>query len=648
MSNNNKKDIRKISNKKAEETSVHKDAERSRRLKILLFVLILITITAFANTIRNEFLTWDDKDYVTENQYIKDFSPSGIETMFTVFVSCHYHPLTLLSLAIDYSLWGNNSSGFILTNILLHILNTVLVLLIFYKLTNKFEIAFITALIFAVHPMKVESVVWIAERKDVLFSFFYLLSVLFYIRYIKSGFKIKHYFFTFSLFVFSLLSKASATSLPLLLFLFDYFLCRKDIKKIILEKIPFLILSLIFGIVAIKAQSLAPPNNPPFIDRIFLVTYAFTFYLLKFIAPFLQSAVIPFPESVKDLLPLKYYVSILIIPSLGFIIYKFRNIRKEIVFALTLFLLTLIMVLIKFPIGPAYLAERYTYLPYIGLGYLVGFMYYKYKSTHKLDNSFKNNFFVILVFYCLFLIIKTIDRNTVWKDSYTLFSDVISKNPTYSFALNNRANALALQNKHAQALEDYNLAIKYKPDFAEAYNNRATSLFALKDYKSVLNDLNTSIKLSPDNPKIADMYNNRGLAYFHLDKFNEAIPDFNKAITLNKKNLEPYKSRMNCYIAIKEYDKAIDDLSYIMSIEKEDADHYNQKGILCAEKNDFPKAVLAFNEALRLKPNNSSFYFNRGFAYLQIDIEKACTDFSKSASLNNEAAKAIFQERCKK
>ena len=126
-----KKTGHKIPPKNAAIEPADKAGSKSSNFKILLVVLVLITMAAFANALRNEFLTWDDKDYVTENSFIKDFSPAGIETMFTVFVSCHYHPLTLVSLASDFYLWGNNSSGFILTNILFHILNTVLVLLIF-------------------------------------------------------------------------------------------------------------------------------------------------------------------------------------------------------------------------------------------------------------------------------------------------------------------------------------------------------------------------------------------------------------------------------------------------------------------------------------------------------------------------------------
>jgi len=643
-----KKPAHKTPQKKAAIKPVDKAGSRNKNFKIILVVLVLITMAAFANALRNEFLTWDDKDYVTENSFIKDFSPAGIETMFTVFVSCHYHPLTLVSLATDFYVWGNNSSGFILTNILFHILNTVLVLLIFYKLSNKLEIAFITALIFALHPMKVESVVWIAERKDVLFSFFYLLSVLFYVSYIKSGFKIKHYLFTLTFFILSLFSKATATSLPLVLFLFDYLLDRKDLKRILIEKIPFLILSLIFGIVAIKAQSAAPPHSLPFVDRLFLITYAVTFYLFKFFAPLFQSAVMPFPESIAGVLPLKYYVSVLIIPLLAFIVYYFKNYRKEIIFALTFFLAALIFVLLKFPIGPAYLAERYTYLPYIGMGYLAGFMYYKYTSTHKLKNNLKNIFFIILLLYGLFFFIKTIDRNTVWKDSYTLFSDVISKNPTYAFALNNRGNALALQKKHEEALKDYDLAIKYKPDFAEAYNNRATSLYALKRYSAVLDDLNTSIKLSPDNQKIVNMHVNRGLAFFNLGRYNEAIADYNIAIEKDKSYLEAYKSRLASFIELKNFDKALEDLSYIMSSEKENSGHYNQKGILNAEKGDINNAIQAFTEAIHLEPDNSAFYINRGFAYLTIDKTNACSDFSKSASLNNKSAQEQLQLHCMK
>ena len=325
-----------------------------------------------------------------------------------------------------------------------------------------------------------------------------------------------------------------------------------------------------------------------------------------------------------------------------------KNYRKELLFVMGFFFFTLFLLLIKFPIGPAYLAERYTYLPYIGFGYFIGFIYYKYKTENKLGNNFKNMFFVVLVFYGLFFFIKTIDRNTVWKNSFTLFSDVVAKNPTYSFALSNKGNALALENKHTEALKEFDLAIKYKPDFADAYNNRATSLFALKDYESVLRDLNTSISLNPYNSKIISMYHNRGLAYYNLGRYKEALADFDISINLKKDYLEAYKNRMSCFSAIKDYEKALKDLSYIMSVEKNDPANFNQKGIFYAEKGEADNAIAAFSEAIRLQPDNSSYYINRGFVFLKIDINKACNDFSKSASLNNQAAKEVFQQNCVK
>jgi len=635
-------------NNKHKDNVLGKKRSPNKTLYLLIFTLFIITFAAFANALGNEFLTWDDKDYITENDFIKNFSPEGIKTMFSIFVSCHYHPLTLVSLALDYNIWGYNPGGFIFTNLLLHALNTILVFLIFYKTTNKFEIAFITALIFSIHPMRSESVVWISERKDVLFSFFYFLSLYFYIKYLKSDLKWKYYIFSLLIFTASLFSKATAVSLPFVLLLFDYNLNRKEIKRLVLEKLPFFVLSLLFGIIAIKAQSLALPNNPPIIDRIFLITYAMTFYLFKFFAPFLQSAIIPFPESVGGFLPLKYYISVLIIPVVAIIFYKFKNVCKDLLFVSGFFISTLFLLLIKFPIGPAYLAERYTYLPYIGLGYFVGLMYYKYITEKKEGHNFKNIFFTALVLYCLFFFIKTINRNTVWKNSYSIFSDVVASNPTYSFALSNKGNALALENKHAEAIKEFDLAIKYKPDFADAYNNRATSLFALKDYEGVLRDLNTSIALDPDNAKIINMYNNRGLAYYKLGRYKEAISDFNIAISLKKDYFEAYKNRMQSYSAIRDFDKALEDLNYIISVEKNNAGNFNQKGIFYAEKGDTENAIAAFSEAVRLEPGNSSYYVNRGFVYLKTDINKACSDFSKSASLNNDAAKEIFQQTCVK
>ncbi len=622
------------------------DRKEKKSKYTIIIILAIISFACFANALQNNFLTWDDPDYVTENFYVRDLSANGIKAMFSVFVSCHYHPLTLISLALDYAIWGLKPGGYILMNILIHVLNVLLVYGIFFRFTKKTDLSFITALLFAIHPMRVESVVWVAERKDVLFTLFYLSALFFYVTYLKSKLYIKYYFITLFLFVLSLFSKATATSLPLILLLFDYFGNRKDVKKMILEKIPFFALSLLFGFLAIKAQSLAVPNSHPFIDKIFLISYALGFYIFKFFVPFLQSAVIPFPETVNGFLPLKYYISILIIPVIGFLIYWWKAYRKELVFALSFFILTLILVLIKFPIGPAYLAERYTYLPYIGFSFFIGFAYTTYKDRLKLKNNFSNIFFVILCIYSTFFIIKTIDRNTVWKTSYTLFTDVVNKNPTYAFALNNQAHALATEGKHHEALNIYTEAIKNKPEFAEAYNNRASSYFALKDYESVIKDLSTSIKLSPDNPKIANMYNNRGLAYYNMMRYNEAITDLTGAINFKDDFLEPYRTRMNSYSALKDFDNALKDLNFIMSIEKNNAEHYNQGGILYAEKGDKQKAIEYFSKAIEIEPSNSSYHLNIAFVFIESEKDRACSYFLKAKELGNQAGAQYFHELC--
>jgi len=614
---------------------------------IYLIIIAVITFAAFAIALQNNFLIWDDKDYVTENAYIKEFNPQALKTMFKVYVSCHYHPLTLVSLAVDYKLWGEKATGFIFTNILWHILNSLLIFILFLKISNKRDIALITALLFAIHPLRVESVVWISERKDVLFSFFYFLSLIAYTHYLKNEKKLKYFFYTFLIFVVALFSKATAVSLPLLLLLFDYYFERKNYTRLIIEKIPFFVLSVVFGLVAMDAQSAAEPNSKGLIEHIFLITYAISFYLIKFLLPFFQSAIIPFPESINGVLPLKYYLSLLIIPALLAVLYYLKANRRLLIFGLGFFFVTLIMVLLKFPIGPAYLAERYTYLPHIGLAFMVGTFYHNYAHKNRLKHNISNLFFVALLILGSFFFVKTIMRTKVWQNSITLFTDVVERNPTYAYGLSNKGQALALAGKHPEAIKEYSLALKYKPDFVDGYNNRATSHYVLQDFAKVITDLDSSIALSPNNAKIADMYNNRGLANLKLNRYNEALYDFNAAIAKSENYIDAYRNRMECYIKLREYDKALYDLDVIMPNKKSDPEYYNQKGIILAEKLDFGLSAEAFSQAISISPNNPAYYVNRGYALLNTDLNAACTDFSKGVELKNTGAAQLFNQYCK-
>jgi len=309
---------------------VKKTAElKFSKLALIAGIILLITCFCYIPSLRNEFLKyWDDQAYVTNNDLIKDLSANSIKRIFKedAGLYANYHPLTTLSLALNYH-EGVTSFPFHLTNLFLHLLNTFLVFVFIYLLSGKKAlVAALTALWFGIHPMHVESVAWISERKDLLYTLFYLFSLICYWQYVKKDLALKFYFLAFTLFAFSVLSKAMAVSLPIVLLFLDYWMGRKFSLRLLLEKLPFVALSIVLGLYAVSIQTEGGATQSisfPFINKVLHAGFGFTMYIVKLFVPTGLSAFYPYPyplvnsgwviASIPSVLYLTSFVSVIII-----------------------------------------------------------------------------------------------------------------------------------------------------------------------------------------------------------------------------------------------------------------------------------------------------------------------------------------------
>ena len=351
------------------------------------FGLAIICLIAYFPGLSNAFVEWDDLHYIREISLVRDLSFESIRKIFCSYLLGNYHPFTALSLVFNYNLSGVEPFSYHLTNLVIHIFNSILVLLMVLRMNKGMLAAGITAALFAVHPMHVESVVWAAERKDVLYTFFFLFSFLFYLKYIDTG----HFRFidlAFVFFVFSCFSKGMAVTLPLIMLAADYALDRKDYQKLFVEKIPFLLVSMLFGMVAIDGQqkwgAIAYYPEYGFIDKIFLSVYSFSFYLCKLICPKGFSVVYPYPVKTGDWLPPTIYFSLLVL-----LIYKalaFCTIKREkaVFFGILFFGISILPVLQLLPVGDSITADRYSYVASIGLFFIAGVLVEKLVSVYGL------------------------------------------------------------------------------------------------------------------------------------------------------------------------------------------------------------------------------------------------------------------------
>ena len=530
------------------------------------FLLTGITALCLLPMLKNSFTNWDDDYYVVSNALLRGPDWAGI---FSQPVVSNYHPLTVITLAGNYAISGTEPWSYLLFNLLLHLINTGLVFYFIYTISDKkLLVGFLTALIFGIHPMHVESVAWVSERKDVLYTLFFLLSLMQYWKYLQTG-KQKNLWICFLLFVFSLLSKPAAIILPLVLFLLDYWKQRPFHKKLILEKIPFFLVAGLFTVITLRLQSVTAMTSLdvyPLWVRLVFACYVIMIYFLRFFVPYPLSAFHPFPPPGDLGWPV--YLAPLFIVTLLLFIWRFRK-NKLVVFGSLFFLINLLLVLQIVSIGFTIVSERYTYVPYIGIAFILTMIVEKYFTA-------KNKFAwtlasLVLIVFC-FLSFK---RTRVWKDSDTLWTDVISHYPNTSMPRGERAQfnynkAITMDPAKATSLyqriiEDCTVAVNNNPGSSDQevkrgggsmYNMRGTSFYYLKQYENAMRDFNKSVAIDPYDDHIINF---RGTIFFNYYKnYDKALSDFTKAININPQ-ADYYLNRSRCYYMLGDLPKARQD-----------------------------------------------------------------------------------------
>jgi len=605
----------------------------------IVFVLALI---AFFPAIFNDFVDWDDPFYIKNNARIKEFDFGNIVAMFNLFpekyLVSNYHPLTELSLAVNSWISGTeNAQPYHLTNVLLHAFNTVFVFLFVQRLLKGHQLAaMITALLFAIHPMHVESVAWASERKDVLHVFFYLLALLQYLKYIETNQSTKHLIFTMLLFVCACLSKAQAVTLPLVLVLIDYYRGRKFNAKVITEKAPFFVVSLLFGILAIYAQSsgnAVSSANIPTWHRPFTGSMALLTYLFKLVIPTGLCAIHPYPYGKN--IPAYFYPSLVgLLGYLYAIYYCFKNDKKIWCLGLTFFIATIFPVLQFITVGIALWAERYTYLPYVGLFLIIGYYFddiYNNK-THKFRTPAMGLMGLALV-GCLLL---TWNRISYWKNSKTLWTQVIEKHPKVVSSYVNLSLYLSDNQEYQECIRIANDGIKLAPDKAKLYSNKGFCEHKLSKNKEAIQTLRKGISLDPEKQ---DLYFMTGLAYTDLKDNENALKMFDKSIQLEPEHANSYLKRGTVLSNYrKDYKAAIRDFKKLLEYEPNNIIGLNNMALTCFKDKNMDQCIEYASRAIKLEPNNHKGYLYRAMAYdSKQDYRKALTDGRKAKQLGSNS-----------
>ncbi len=567
---------------------------------IIYFVLAAITLAVYWQVNQYDFVNLDDYVYVTQNSHIQSgIKLEGIRWAFSTTYAEFWHPLTWLSLIIDYQLFGLNAGGYHITNLILHILSSLLLFWLFNRMTKAvWKSAFVAAL-FALHPMHVESVAWISERKDVLSAFFWMLTLCLYIYYTKKP-VIRRYLLVIFSFVCALMSKPMVITLPVIMILLDYWpMERFQSQKghLILwqlkEKTPFFILSAVFSVVNLYAHFKPSVKYYPFYYRIVNAPVSFVTYLGKTFWPHQLACYYPLSLQIPIWQVLGFALLIIFISVAVIAMVK----RFPYLFVGWLwYAITILPVIGIIKISSFAMADRYYYLPSVGIAVMLA---WGIPPLIKSENMRKNILLPAGIAFLAIMAVLSWQQCRYWKNSTELSNHALRVTKDNDVAHGILAYALFGEGKIEEAIEHANEAIRLNHNNDKAYEDRGVFYFKLGQYQRALENVNEAVRLKTD---YAPRYYLRGNMYNNLGQYQRAIKDYNEAIRLKPDFAEAYNERGSAYLKLGQYQRSIKD----------------------------------YDEAIRLKQDYADAYNNRAFVYLnQEKKELGCGDAQKGCELGN-------------
>ena len=629
---------------------------KSQKNLLFLAVVLIITFIAYLPSLQNQFVNWDDQVNIYENPLITSISDwesffTNVKGIFSTHIMGNYNPLSIFSFALEKMLFGLDRPEWMhLNNIILHLVCVLLVFRIALALGLQLIPAAFCALLFGLHPMRVESVAWITERKDVLFGSFYLLALYYYIKSVKFSFRKRYSVIILLSFILSLLAKIQAVALPLSMLLVDYYFDRKLSIKLILEKWMYFLLSLATGIVGIyflRVDGGITGNSYFSFDRIFIGSYAYIVYLIKSFAPYKLVPVYSYPAEINWI----FYASIVpVLTLLGSIYYFYLKKRKALVFGLLFFTFNIMFLLQVLGAGQGFLADRFTYIAYLGL-----FIIYASGLQLLLERYTKFDKIIYITVVLILGVFGYINfqQNKIWKNGETLWSYVLKYNPSTALVWENRASHYKDTGRIGEAIHDFTRAISLKPDNPIAFYSRGNLYQYYTDaapgtLRIAVQDYTNAIQLSP---ATAEYIVQRGIAYFKLGMLQNALQDLNAAERLNPAIQDIYSYRSSVYINLGQYDRAQPDLEKYLGLNPYEPVMWSNLGVLARKKKEHVKSLNAFNRAIQLAPDTLSYYYKRAITYYEMgDILRARNDLNFLQSrgfkdINPDFAGKVYQEK---
>ena len=582
------------------------------------------TIAAFLPVLGNGFVDWDDDKNFINNPHFRGLGPDQLHWMWTTFHMGHYVPLSWMTLGLDYTFWEMNPTGYHLTSLLLHAANAVVVFALLRRLLTLagegrraggdgrpqtesgliMLAAGIGALIFGLHPLRVESVAWATERRDVLSGLFFFTSILEYTRSRESVHERRGYLLALGLFVCALLSKATSMTLPAVLLVINAYPMRRiggavgwwssAARRVYLEIVPFALLAL--ATAALSIVALHPPTQLDAGSKVVVSAYSLMFYVLKEVAPVGLSPLYEMPQHIDPAEP-RFLASYLFVAALGGAVWLgMRRRWWGFVAAVTAFVLITLPMLGAVQNGPQIAADRYTYhaAPAVAVMVAGGALWLLQRG--------RTGTLIAGLVVALALGALTWEQSGVWRNSESLWSRVLEVDPNSSIGNSSMANVRYKQDRVQEGVENSQRAVAINPNYAEGYNGLGVGLAREGRVADAIVAYERAISLQPD---FDEAETNLGVSLAQRGDLNAAIEQYQRALATNPDNGNAHVNWGNALVRLGRPGEAVEHYAAAVQIRPDNPDAQLNWGVALAREGKYADAIEHFRAALTLDPNNA-------------------------------------------
>ncbi len=625
-----------------------------RRLTIssVCFFLAALVWLAFGQTIRHTFVNYDDAVYVYQNPHVlSGLTPRGMIWAFAYGAIGHWHPLTWFSHMLDCQLWGLRAGGHHLSSVILHAVVAILLFLALKQMTGALWRSALVAALFAIHPQRVESVAWVAERKDVLSGVFFMLTILAYVRYVRKATSVTEYAQVMILFALGLMSKGMLVTLPFVLLLLDYWPLGRitpealaairqpkngaQVWRLFREKIPLFLLSAASCVMtSLSPERITPGLQMSLSARVENVIVSYVIYLKQMLYP--VGLELPYfnPPGGFPLWQVGVALAVLLAVSIG--AFVFWKTHPYLIVGWLWYLGMMVPVIGLVQISYYARADRYTYLPHIGL-YIMAI----WGSAALFGRSRAGRY--ILGGAALILIAALLSRTqaqtSYWHDSATLWTHALQVNPENYVAHSELGLVLAENGKIESAIRHFEKAVVIQPMYTDAYNNLGTALSRTGHTRAAIVLYEKALALDAEQPQVQD---NLGIAFAQNGQLDEALPHLRKAIELKPDFAEAYSNLGQALSRQGRTDEALPEFLKALEITPNSIPAHKEVAEALLKKGRFAEAIAHYLKILELGGDTPDVRFNLATAYAEIGNFDAA---SKMATRALEQARANGDDR---